>query len=730
MKQFSHGIKVAGRAVTYFGSQSISNDTSAVFELIKNSRDADATEVLVSFEATEGGGQRIIIDDDGDGMTYGDITTKWLVAGTDSKSRNTRSRKGKTVWGEMGIGRFACERLADKTTMESYPRGEGMMIQMSFDWSRYEKPGVTFDEVEHSGYMDEKDDVSRHGLRLILENIKGRWTGEKIRSLVDDLGAFILPPEVAGPADMKIVVNAKQYGINGECVRGTVARDAPLKMWANFDGARLTVKISDMDHNKGTLVDRDPGELPDGTSCGPLTFALSFYPRDVAKKGSGKRESYYRNRHGGLDIGEFLKQHSGVYLYRDGVWVKPLGGKNDWLGLEARRVQRNTRLGLSQVYGIIKISHDTNPDIRPTAHRETIQDNDAFRGMQYIILKSITAFERYMDERRSTEEQQYSVEDRSGELARNNTEVLGHMLKDNRDKLPEATYQKMRGHIKAIKKNQELAAKENDREARGLDELRSHEDAVAAIGLLTSYMAQEVAAPLNDNAKVLVDARNTIDSAGDSGIAGSDMAKYREWMTSLEANTSIMLRFVRLVRALSKHISTSTSRKGGPVEFSISEAWDVIADGFRVLTDGLGIKVLTHVDGEIWIRSSMIDLEAILANLFLNSVDALRHKRSGVRQIRLDAEYSSAGLSIRISDNGRGMAVEHLERVFEPFYTVVEEPDNAAHGHGLGLAIVKELVDRHGGKAVAESPSQIFGEGTAVTISFPPDRVPKVAVVR
>ena len=316
---------------------------------------------------------------------------------------------------------------------------------------------------------------------------------------------------------MKIVVNAEQHGISGECVRGTVARDAPLRMRADFDGASLTVKISDMDHNRGAPVDRDPGELSGGAPCGPLTFDLSFYPRDVAKKGSGRRESYYRNRHGGLDIGEFLKQHSGVYLYRDGVWMKPLGGKNDWLGLEARRVQRNTRLGLSQVYGIVKISHDTNPDIRPTAHRETIQDNAAFRGMRYIILKSITAFEGYMDERRSAEEQ-YSVERLPGELARNNTEVLGDMLKDNRDRLPEATYQKMRGHIKAIKKNQDLAAKENDREARGSDELRSHEDAVAAIGLLTSYMAQEVATPLNDNAKVLAGARNAIDSAGDSGL--------------------------------------------------------------------------------------------------------------------------------------------------------------------------------------------------------------------
>ena len=57
------------------------------------------------------------------------------------------------------------------------------------------------------------------------------------------MGAFILPPEVTGPDDMKIVVNAEQYGINGERVSGTIARDAPLKMRADFDGARLTIKI-------------------------------------------------------------------------------------------------------------------------------------------------------------------------------------------------------------------------------------------------------------------------------------------------------------------------------------------------------------------------------------------------------------------------------------------------------------------------------------------------------
>ena len=53
------------------------------------------------------------------------------------------------------------------------------MIQMSFDWDLYKKPGVTFDEVKHPGYMNEKDDLSKHGLKLILEDLTRRVDGEK-----------------------------------------------------------------------------------------------------------------------------------------------------------------------------------------------------------------------------------------------------------------------------------------------------------------------------------------------------------------------------------------------------------------------------------------------------------------------------------------------------------------------------------------------------------------------
>ena len=83
--------------------------------------------------------------------------------------------------------------------------------------------------MAHPGYEDDKDDASRHGLRLILEDLNSTWTAKKIRELSGELGTFILPPELKGQGDIDIVINAEQHGISGEHVRGTHNADGAAK---------------------------------------------------------------------------------------------------------------------------------------------------------------------------------------------------------------------------------------------------------------------------------------------------------------------------------------------------------------------------------------------------------------------------------------------------------------------------------------------------------------------
>ena len=67
-----------------------------------------------------------------------------------------------------------------------------------------------------------------------------------------------------------------------------------------------------------------------------------------------------------------------------------------------------------------------------------------------------------------------------------------------------------------------------------------------------------------------------------------------------------------------------------------------------------------------------------------------------------------------VSDNGSGIAAEHLPRVFDRFYRA--ESSRGSDGAGLGLALVKSIVDLHGGSAKIDSE---IGRGTTVKLKFP-----------
>jgi signal transduction histidine kinase len=84
-------------------------------------------------------------------------------------------------------------------------------------------------------------------------------------------------------------------------------------------------------------------------------------------------------------------------------------------------------------------------------------------------------------------------------------------------------------------------------------------------------------------------------------------------------------------------------------------------------------------------------LEQALQNLASN---ALRHTPAG-GCIRLSAARIDAGVRIRVSDTGAGIAAEHLPHVFDRFYKA--DPSRSRSGSGLGLSIVKAIVERHGG---------------------------------
>jgi signal transduction histidine kinase len=84
-------------------------------------------------------------------------------------------------------------------------------------------------------------------------------------------------------------------------------------------------------------------------------------------------------------------------------------------------------------------------------------------------------------------------------------------------------------------------------------------------------------------------------------------------------------------------------------------------------------------------------------NLILNAVEAMGSVGAGARELSISTEQDQTGVLVAVGDSGPGIAREHLDRVFNPFYTT--KPS----GTGMGLSICRSIIEAHGGRLWASA---------------------------
>jgi signal transduction histidine kinase len=82
--------------------------------------------------------------------------------------------------------------------------------------------------------------------------------------------------------------------------------------------------------------------------------------------------------------------------------------------------------------------------------------------------------------------------------------------------------------------------------------------------------------------------------------------------------------------------------------------------------------------------------------------------------VDLSVRRDDDAITIRVTDNGRGMESDTLQRIFEPFFS---DKKSQRHGTGLGLSICHAIIESHGGRLVAHSDGA--GKGSTFTITLP-----------
>jgi two-component system NtrC family sensor kinase len=216
---------------------------------------------------------------------------------------------------------------------------------------------------------------------------------------------------------------------------------------------------------------------------------------------------------------------------------------------------------------------------------------------------------------------------------------------------------------------------------------------LAAIGTLASGVAHELNNPLNN---IYTTSQRLMKKAGDeypSFIKKSLNDIFGETMR-VKKIVGDLLEFARgrdphfrpielgaFISGISRHLGDSVETSA--VSFSLS------------LDPG---EVVVDADEEL--------LEQVFINLFTNAVQAM----SGAGSLAVTVDGRQEEVVIKVSDTGKGMPAETVEKIFEPFYTTKNK------GTGLGLAIVFNIIQKHNGRITAESEE---GRGTTLTIVLP-----------
>lgn len=141
---------------------------------------------------------------------------------------------------------------------------------------------------------------------------------------------------------------------------------------------------------------------------------------------------------------------------------------------------------------------------------------------------------------------------------------------------------------------------------------------------------------------------------------------------------------------------------------------DECIENLRYMENADRVKAIIEIDNQVPFLSDYGRMSILFQNLISN---AIKYQRTNADSfVKIQIRTDETGARIDISDNGKGIASEYLNRIFEMFFRASED----SYGSGLGLYITKQVVEKLGGKIKVES---VFNEGTNFSMFLPHLRV-------
>jgi histidine kinase len=711
-----------GRLIMSIGKDLIKDLPAAIVELVKNSYDADASYVKITYLKNENE-LKIVVEDDGHGMSQDIVLNAWMVPSTDYKLKKKNSPKGRVYQGRKGIGRYAVSLLGNK--LELITIKDGFKTIACFDWDEFNSDKKL---SEIPIIITTSETTDNMGTKLVITNEYGNVLADEISEIDAQKVEKELSKLLSNVNDFKIIVSYENFYSDDK--RNICKEIAQLE----FDDAwhyRLTGKINaDFSYEltyynfytkekksfNSSFAD-DKILMKNSASCGGVYIDYRVYDKDphgievIMNFINGNQNTKLSK----TDVRNMLIDQSGISIFRSDFRIRPYGDKGfDWLNLDSKRVQNpSMSIGSEQINGRISIESEEKSGLKEKSARDGLYENTNYYVLQRVVNLSLNILQRErFNYRQKTAKKKPEAIDKLFDFSHTNEKMEKAVEKayKNLKKYPDKTDE----HISILNQeiSKEIQALEREKEVEFLEvkETIAIYQKQTTLGNVISVVLHEGRKPLAWYTNKLPQMNRKLKKLEDkkeiSVIGYEDLSSD---INKLDYEARQMSGFFDRLDPL------ASNKRKKKRKVNVDEKIKAVIGIFESKIEEENITIEYDLDKNIVLDIIEEDLYMALTNIIDNAVFWVQYTKCNNKVIKIRLYGSPDDVTIEISDNGPGVPTEDItdNLLFLPGYsrknTVLEE-----NGTGLGLSIAGEAIQRNGGILEAvDSPN-----GALFRISF------------
>ena len=662
------------------GEELIPHADQGIVELVRNAYDADATHCQVELAAIEEHGGAILVSDDGCGMSLASIRSGWLVLGRSGKGANRRTPGGRLPVGEKGLGRLAALRLGTEAQLTTRPAAEpGKEYHLTIDWSRYEGAEV----VESVGLaVEERTTCEQPGTTIEIRNLQVRLARRDVQRLARALLLLADPfehnsgfrAELVAPEyrDLEARVRAAYFGEAEYHLIAILAEDGIARAQVFDRSGALCWEAA------GHTLSKEPYR-----TIGATFELWMFILEGTAFAASSATLG---------EVREWLEVVGGVHIYHRGLRVYPYGDPgSDWLDMNLARARSpEFRPSTNNSIGRVLVP-DPEDRLREKTDRTGFIEDDSFAELRRFAQDALNWLTRervrVRDERHRQQRAAAKIGVSSAQASL--AQAVHELPAENRSTVSQAVRQLESAHAEETK-----TLREDIQLYRTL----------ATVGTTAATFAHETAKPATEVGQMI----NLIEQRGRRELGD----RYEDALGRPVRVVKLAAAVLGSFAALPLKLLGREKRRNGRVD--VHQTIAEVSELFGPFLMDAKISMELRLEAEDpRIHGSIAALEAVLANLVTNAVNAFVHGTPAARPRRMLIRTATdeGHLRLDVLDSGPGIAGLDLEEIWLPGRSTMPG------GTGLGLTIVRDSMADLGGSIAVMSGGELGG--AVFSISLP-----------